>query len=118
MAVVCFNRLLLPHGALQGGFMRSATTGSIRLESAISEIRGAQSSAAPGSSMRDRAIVTRSRFLHISGPVQNQGGVIHVKPMQIKPFACANLETRISVYPSNAFHFWSFQITPKVFSVH
>jgi hypothetical protein len=109
---------LLPHGAQQSGFIRSATTGFIGLESAVSEITGAQSSAAPPSSMRDRAIVTRSRFLHISGPVQNQGGVIHVKPMQIKPFACANLETRISVYPSNAFFFGPFQITPKVFLVH
>jgi error-prone DNA polymerase len=36
---------------------------------------------------RDRIVVTRSRFLHIAGPLQNQDGVIHVKAQQIFPLA-------------------------------
>ena len=34
---------------------------------------------------RDRLVVTRSRFLRIEGPVQNQEGVIHVKAQRIAP---------------------------------
>ena len=34
---------------------------------------------------RDRLVVTRSRFLRIEGPVQNQEGVIHVKAQRIVP---------------------------------
>jgi hypothetical protein len=38
----------VPHGVQQGGFIRSLTTGFIRLESANSEITGAQSSGRTG----------------------------------------------------------------------
>jgi error-prone DNA polymerase len=34
---------------------------------------------------RDRLVVTRSRFLLIAGPLQNQDGVIHVKAKRIEP---------------------------------
>jgi error-prone DNA polymerase len=34
---------------------------------------------------RDRMVVTRSRFLRIEGPLQNQDGVIHVKAYRIIP---------------------------------
>jgi error-prone DNA polymerase len=34
---------------------------------------------------RDRVVVTRSRFLLIAGPLQNQDGVIHVKAGRIEP---------------------------------
>jgi error-prone DNA polymerase len=34
---------------------------------------------------RDRVVVTRSRFLLIAGPLQNQDGVIHVKASRIEP---------------------------------
>ncbi len=34
---------------------------------------------------RDRVVVTRSRFLLIAGPLQNQDGVIHVKAKRIEP---------------------------------
>ncbi|HTW61500.1 MAG TPA: OB-fold nucleic acid binding domain-containing protein, partial [Terracidiphilus sp.] len=34
---------------------------------------------------RDRVVVTRSRFLLIAGPLQNQDGVIHVKARHIEP---------------------------------
>ena len=33
---------------------------------------------------RERIVVTRSRFLRIQGPLQNQEGVIHVKAYRIK----------------------------------
>jgi error-prone DNA polymerase len=33
----------------------------------------------------ERACITRSRFLQINGPVQNQDGVIHVKAQLIAP---------------------------------
>jgi error-prone DNA polymerase len=38
---------------------------------------------APDTFERDRIIVTRSRFLQIEGPLQNQDGVIHVKAYRI-----------------------------------
>jgi error-prone DNA polymerase len=34
---------------------------------------------------RERAVITRNRFLQISGPVQNQDGVVHVKAQEIMP---------------------------------
>ena len=34
---------------------------------------------------RDRIVITRSRFLRIEGPLQNQDGVIHVKAQRIAP---------------------------------
>jgi error-prone DNA polymerase len=34
---------------------------------------------------RERMGVTRSRFLQITGPVQNQDGVVHVKAQEIAP---------------------------------
>jgi error-prone DNA polymerase len=33
----------------------------------------------------DRISITRSRFLQVTGPVQNQDGVIHVKAQEIRP---------------------------------
>ncbi|MGH9606384.1 MAG: DNA polymerase III subunit alpha [Terracidiphilus sp.] len=41
---------------------------------------------------RDRIVVTRSRFLCIEGPLQNQDGVIHVKARLIVPLAIASAE--------------------------
>ncbi len=38
---------------------------------------------------RDRAVITRSRFLLIAGPVQNQDGVVHVKAQTVAPLAIA-----------------------------
>jgi error-prone DNA polymerase len=43
---------------------------------------------------RDRLIVTRSRFLRIEGPVQNQEGVIHVKAQRIMPLELTRIEVR------------------------
>jgi error-prone DNA polymerase len=43
---------------------------------------------------RDRMIVTRSRFLRIEGPVQNQEGVIHVKAQKILPLEVTSAEVR------------------------
>ena len=40
---------------------------------------------APDIFERDRSVVTRSRFLVIEGPLQNQDGVIHVKAQSIAP---------------------------------
>jgi error-prone DNA polymerase len=37
----------------------------------------------PDTFERERVIVTRSRFLEVEGPVQNQDGVIHVKALDI-----------------------------------
>ncbi|MFZ1013609.1 MAG: error-prone DNA polymerase [Terracidiphilus sp.] len=39
----------------------------------------------PDTFERDRIVVTRSRFLRIEGPLQNQEGVIHVKAYRITP---------------------------------
>jgi len=43
---------------------------------------------------RDRLIVSRSRFLRIEGPVQNQEGVIHVKAQRIAPLEVTRVEVR------------------------
>ncbi len=43
---------------------------------------------------RDRLIVSRSRFLRIEGPVQNQDGVIHVKAHHIAPLEVTRVEVR------------------------
>jgi len=41
---------------------------------------------------RDRLVVTRSRFLRIDGPLQNQDGVIHVKAYRIIPLTITSAE--------------------------
>ncbi|MGA8727985.1 MAG: error-prone DNA polymerase [Terracidiphilus sp.] len=41
---------------------------------------------------RDRVVVTRSRFLRIEGPLQNQDGVIHVKAQRIAPLDITSAE--------------------------
>ena len=43
---------------------------------------------------RDRFLVTRSRFLLIEGPVQNQDGVIHVKAHKITPLTITTADVR------------------------
>jgi error-prone DNA polymerase len=43
---------------------------------------------------RDRLVVTRSRFLRIEGPVQNQEGVIHVKAQRMAPLEVTSAEVR------------------------
>jgi error-prone DNA polymerase len=43
---------------------------------------------------RDRIVVTRSRFLKVTGPLQNQGGVIHVKAEQIEPVEISAADIR------------------------
>jgi error-prone DNA polymerase len=43
---------------------------------------------------RDRLVVTRSRFLRIEGPVQNQEGVIHVKAQRIEPLEITSADVR------------------------
>ncbi len=48
---------------------------------------------------RDRIIVTRSRFLQIEGPLQNQDGVIHVKAYRI-----VSLNITTAEMPSHDFH--------------
>jgi error-prone DNA polymerase len=47
----------------------------------------------------ERACITRSRFLQITGPVQNQDGVVHVKAQQIQP-----LEITRAAIGSRDFH--------------
>jgi error-prone DNA polymerase len=39
----------------------------------------------PDTFERERMVVTRSRFLRIDGPLQNQEGVIHVRAYHITP---------------------------------
>jgi error-prone DNA polymerase len=41
---------------------------------------------------RDRAVITRSHFLRIEGPVQNQDGVVHVKAFRIIPLDITRAE--------------------------
>jgi error-prone DNA polymerase len=48
---------------------------------------------------RHRMIVTRSRFLHMEGPLQNEDGVIHVRAQRIAP-----LEITSAVVQSHDFH--------------
>jgi len=43
---------------------------------------------------RDRIVVTRSRFLRIEGPLQNQDGVIHVKAQRIAPLDITSAKIR------------------------
>ena len=42
----------------------------------------------------NRAAATRSRFLRIEGPLQNQGGVIHVRAQRIVPLELTSAEVR------------------------
>ncbi len=42
----------------------------------------------------DRLVVTRSKFLLVEGPLQNQDGVIHVKATHLYPLSCQSLEIR------------------------
>ncbi len=43
---------------------------------------------------RDRIVITRSRFLRIEGPLQNQDGVIHVKAQRIAPLEIHHRQIR------------------------
>ncbi len=43
---------------------------------------------------RERILITRSRFLSIVGPLQNQDGVIHVKARRISPIEITSAEIR------------------------
>jgi error-prone DNA polymerase len=43
---------------------------------------------------RARLVVTRSRFLLVEGPLQNQDGVIHVKAQHITPLNVTSLDVR------------------------
>jgi error-prone DNA polymerase len=43
---------------------------------------------------RERAVVTRSKFILAEGPVQNQDGVIHVKATRLRALSEQNLEMR------------------------
>jgi len=42
----------------------------------------------------NRAVATRSRFLRIEGPLQNQGGVIHVRARRIIPLELTTPDVR------------------------
>jgi error-prone DNA polymerase len=43
---------------------------------------------------RDRLVVTRSKFLLVEGPLQNQDNVIHVKAVRLQPLSNHSLEIR------------------------
>lgn len=43
---------------------------------------------------RDRLVVTRSRFLLVEGPLQNQDGVVHVKAQNIASLNVTSLDIR------------------------
>jgi error-prone DNA polymerase len=43
---------------------------------------------------RDRLTVTRSKFLLVEGPLQNQDGIVHVKAMSLRPLFDSVLELR------------------------
>jgi error-prone DNA polymerase len=43
---------------------------------------------------RDRLVVTRSKFLLVEGPLQNQDGVIHIKAVRLIPLTDNALEVR------------------------
>jgi len=49
---------------------------------------------APDVFEQHRIVVTRSRFLLIEGPLQNQDGVVHVKALRITPLDITNVEIR------------------------
>lgn len=43
---------------------------------------------------RDRILVTRSKFLLVEGPLQNQDGIIHIKATRLMAFSSGSLELR------------------------
>jgi error-prone DNA polymerase len=43
---------------------------------------------------RERVVVTRSKFVLVEGPLQNQDGVIHIKAKRIHPLAMSELAVR------------------------
>jgi error-prone DNA polymerase len=43
---------------------------------------------------RERVLITHNRFLSITGPLQNQDGVIHVKAQRIRPIEITSAEIR------------------------
>jgi error-prone DNA polymerase len=43
---------------------------------------------------RERALITRNRFLSITGPLQNQDGVIHIKAQRISPIEITSADIR------------------------
>jgi error-prone DNA polymerase len=49
---------------------------------------------APDLFERDRIVLTRSRFLLVAGPVQNQDGVVHVKAQRVEPLDIATAQIR------------------------
>lgn len=49
---------------------------------------------APDLYEQDRMVVTRSKFIHAEGPLQNQDGVIHVKATRLQPLTDLVLEVR------------------------
>ncbi len=48
----------------------------------------------PGLYKRERAVVTRSKFVLVEGPLQNEDGVIHVRALRIQPLLGEALEVR------------------------
>jgi len=42
----------------------------------------------------DRLTITRSRFLIVEGPLQNNNGVVHIRAQRIAPLAAAAVEVR------------------------
>jgi error-prone DNA polymerase len=48
----------------------------------------------PDSFEQNRVVVTRSRFVCVEGPLQNQDGVIHVKAKRITPLDMQDIEIR------------------------
>ncbi len=48
----------------------------------------------PGLYEHDRLTVTRSRFLLVEGPLQNQDGVVHVKAVRLIPLSSSGLDLR------------------------
>ena len=49
---------------------------------------------APDVFEQNRVVVTRSRFLRIEGPLQNQDGTIHVKARHIVPLEITSADIR------------------------
>jgi error-prone DNA polymerase len=47
---------------------------------------------APDTFEKNRIVVTRNRFLHIEGPLQNQDGVVHVKAQRVSPLDISNVK--------------------------
>ena len=43
---------------------------------------------------RERVLITRNRFLVITGPLQNQDGVIHIRAQRIRPIEITSAEIR------------------------